>query len=236
MNRIPRSEGRRRLAAAQKPAAGVPAYLRWVNRPLGGRIAVVGASMGAHPNGVTAISGLLGAAGIGVLIVFPQGWAGIVACLLLLAGYAFDSADGQLARLQGRGGPAGEWLDHVVDAIRAPAVLVAVAIHLVRAEDEQGYPLALVALAFSVLTSSWFLSQILAEKLIAQKPHPPGRADRGIMESLVKQPQDSSTTYLVIGLIGLPTVFAVVFVGLFAWQLLIFLASLRRKYAQLRST
>lgn len=235
MNRITVADGRRRLAAAQKPAAGVPAYLRWVNRPLGGQIAVAGASLGAHPNTITAISALFGVAGIAILVIFPGGWAGPVACVLLLAGYAFDSADGQLARLQGRGGPAGEWLDHVVDGIRAPAVYLAVAIHVVRASGDQAYPLALVAMAFSVLASSWFLSQLLAEKLIPRNAGGGPREDRGIMESFIKQPQDPSTTYLVIALIGAPVLFAVAFIALFAWQLLVFGGSLRRKYAQLRS-
>ena len=37
---------------------------------------------------------------------------------LLVVGYALDAADGQLARLRGGGSVAGEWLDHVVDAVK----------------------------------------------------------------------------------------------------------------------
>ncbi|UYO96652.1 CDP-alcohol phosphatidyltransferase family protein [Microbacterium sp. M28] len=231
MMRVPYAEARRTLASAQKPGAGVPAYLRWINRPLGGRAAVVAASWGASPNGVTAASAVLGGAGVLVLAGFPSWWAGPAAALLLLAGYILDSADGQLARIQGRGGPAGEWLDHVVDGIRAPLVHIAVAVHLARTESADW--LVMVAGLFSVLVSAWFLSQLLAEKLL---PRVSGASDahgRGVLESFIKQPQDPSTTYLVVAFIGAPVVFAILYTGLFAWHAIIFLASLRRKHRQL---
>ncbi|MFS0892620.1 CDP-alcohol phosphatidyltransferase family protein [Microbacterium sp. 179-I 3D3 NHS] len=243
MSRIPIHEARSALTAARKPAVGVPAYLRWINRPLGGRVAIVAASWGATPNMVTAVSALLGFVGIGILIAVPEAWAGPAATVLLLACYVFDSADGQLARIQRRGGPAGEWLDHVVDAVRAPLVHIAIAVHLVRTHLEGGRfevaqpvtAVVIVAAAFSALVSAWFLSQILAEKLAPPEKPDAERGRRGIMESFVKQPQDSSTTYVIVALIGLPVVFGVAYVALFAWQLMIFAVSLRRKYSKLRS-
>lgn len=228
-----RAEARRTLASAQKAGAGVPAYLRWVNRPLGGRFAVLAATWGWSPNGVTALSAMFGAAGIAILIGVTQWWAGPLAAALLLVGYILDSADGQLARIQGRGGPAGEWLDHVVDGVRAPLVHIAVAVHLLRTEAP-GW-LVLVAGIFSVVVSSWFLSQLLAEKLLPKASRAVDDGRRSILESFIKQPQDPSTTYLVLAAIGLPIVFAVIYTGLFAWHCLIFVASLRRKYAQLRA-
>lgn len=220
------------LASAQKPAAGVPAYLRWINRPLGGQIAVTGAPIGATPNGLTAISAALGLAGIVILAAWPSGWAGPIAAVLLLLGYAFDSADGQLARILKRGGPAGEWLDHVVDGVRAPLVHIAVAVHLIRTDS----PWWLVGIAgvFSVLVSAWFLSQLLAEKLLPKAPRSTEEVtSHGILASFIKQPQDPSTTYVIVGMIGCAPLFAVAFTALFAWQLLVFIASLRRKYRQL---
>lgn len=234
------NEAKAALASAQKPGAGVPAYLRWVNRPLGGRIAVAGAPRGATPNGLTAISALLGLAGVVVLAAWPNGWAGPLAAVLLLLGYAFDSADGQLARILRRGGPAGEWLDHVVDGVRAPLVHIAVAVHLVRIES--AWWLVGVAGAFSVLVSAWFLSQLLAEKLLPKTPRAAssagdagdaGDAGRGVLESFIKQPQDPSTTYVVLAVIGFGPVFAIAYTALFAWQALVFAGSLRRKYRQL---
>ncbi|MFK3676791.1 CDP-alcohol phosphatidyltransferase family protein [Microbacterium sp. NPDC090218] len=231
MSRLSYAEARRALASAQKAGAGVPAYLRWVNRPLGGQAAVVGAAWGASPNGVTALSALIGAAGVGVLAAVPQWWAGPVAAVLLLLGYVLDSADGQLARIQGRGGPAGEWLDHVVDGVRAPLVHIAVAIHLLQTGAAPW--LVLIAGLFSVLVSGWFLSQLLAEKLLPKAPPSTDDGRRGILESFIKQPQDPSTTYVVLTFIGLPVVFAVLYAALFAWHVLIFAGSLRRKHSQL---
>ena len=233
MSRLSSAEARRALASAQKAGAGVPAYLRWVNRPLGGKAAVVAATWGGSPNGVTALSALLGAIGVGILAGFPTWWAGPVSAVLLLLGYVLDSADGQLARIQGRGGPAGEWLDHVVDGVRAPLVHIAVAVHLLR--SDAALWLVLVAGLFSVLVSGWFLSQLLAEKLLPKTPRTGEDAGRGILESFVKQPQDPSTTYVILAFIGLPVVFAVLYTALFAWHVLIFAGSLRRKYAQLVS-
>ncbi len=234
MTRITRDQAKGALASAQKPQAGVPAYLRWVNRPLGGQVAVTGAALGASPNQLTAISAALGAIGVVVLACTSITATGLIAAVLLLAGYIFDSADGQLARIQKRGGPAGEWLDHVVDGVRAPLVHIAVAVHLYLT----GAPMwvAVVALLFSVLVSAWFLSQLLAEKLLPKQSAATAEGARhGVLESFVKQPQDPSTTYVILVLLPLPIVFSIAYTLLAAWHLLIFAASLTRKYRQLRS-
>lgn len=231
MNKDSSANARRTLTSAQKPGAGVPAYLRWINRPLGGRFALLAANWEWSPNGVTALSALFGFAGIGVLVGWTNGAAGPVAAALLLIGYILDSADGQLARIQGRGGPAGEWLDHVVDGVRAPLVHIAVAIHLLRTDAPEW--LAVVAASFSALVSAWFLSQLLAEKLLPKAPPPANDGSRGILDSFVKQPQDPSTTYFMLALIGLTVVFTIAYTVLFVWLLLIFALSLRRKHFQL---
>lgn len=231
MTKLRYREARQALASAQKAGAGVPAYLRWINRPLGGRVSVIAATAGGSPNGMTAVSAVFGASGVGVLAGLPFWWAGPLGAALLLIGYVFDSADGQLARIQRRGGPAGEWLDHVVDGVRAPLVHIAVAVHLVRT-DAAGW-LILIAALFSVLVSAWFLSQLLAEKLLPKSAPTADDARRGILESFIKQPQDPSTTYACFIFIGLPVVFAIIYTALFTWHVLIFTGSLHRKYAQL---
>ncbi|MGM7698143.1 CDP-alcohol phosphatidyltransferase family protein [Microbacterium sp. A84] len=231
MSRLTTVQARRALASAQKSGAGVPAYLRWVNRPLGGQAAVIAATWGWSPNGVTALSAALGAVGIGVLAGVPTWRAGPIAAVLLLLGYILDSADGQLARIQGRGGPAGEWLDHVVDGVRAPLVHIAIAIHLLRTDSP--FWLVLIAGLFSALVSAWFLSQLLAEKLLPKVPRAADDSSAGVMNSFVKQPHDTSTTYLTLLFLGLPIAFAVIYTALFAWHVLMSAASMRRKYVQL---
>lgn len=208
----------------------MPAYLRWVNRPLGGQVAVRAAVLGVSPNQLTGISAVLGFAGVVSIVVLPSPRAGLVGALLLLVGYVFDSADGQLARIQRRGGPAGEWLDHVVDGVRAPLVHAALVVQLATHAGVRWLPI--VALLFMVLVSSWFLSQLLAEKLLPKQPQST-TARSGTFESFVKQPQDPSTTYIVIALLGLPLLFTVAYVLLFAWLSLGFVLSLSRKYRQL---
>lgn len=231
MPRLTREQAAAALTVAQKPAGGVPAYLRWINRPLGGHIALRAAVFGMTPDQLTAISALLSGIGLLLMCVMTTAWTPPVAAVLLLAGYAFDSADGQLARIQRSGGPRGEWLDHVVDGVRAPLVHVAICVYLFRTSSP--WWLLLLAALFSVMVSSWFLSQLLAEKLLPRQE--PAAAQHGIgrLESLVKQPQDASTTYFVIAFLGLPLVFAVLYVALFAWQLIMFALSLSRKHHQL---
>ena len=116
----------RRLAAAQKGATGAPAYSRFVNRPLGRVFAALAFHAGLTPNAVTAVSAACTGTGIVLLAVRPPSWGlgiAITACLVL--GYALDAADGQLARLRGGGSPAGEWLDHMVDAAKASGLHLA---------------------------------------------------------------------------------------------------------------
>lgn len=104
------------LRKAQKPAYGAPAYSRWVNRPAGRVLAAAAYRLGMSPNQVTAVSALFTYAGIAVVaLVRPMPATSVAAAILLLVGYALDSADGQLARLTKSGRPSGEWLDHVID-------------------------------------------------------------------------------------------------------------------------
>ena len=99
----------RRLAAAQKPAArSAPAYSRFVNRRIGRYLAAWAYRAGLTPNAVTAISAVWTFAAVVLLIVLPASWGlGVGVAVLLLVGYAFDSADGQLSRLTGRSSRGG---------------------------------------------------------------------------------------------------------------------------------
>ena len=112
-----------RLAGAQKGAVGAPAYSRFVNRKLGRLLAAVAFHAGLTPNAVTGDQRRLHRAPASRCSrswpAVVGRWALAVAALPGPRATRFDAADGQLARLRGGGSPAGEWLDHMVDAVKA---------------------------------------------------------------------------------------------------------------------
>lgn len=220
------------LAAAQKPGAGVPAYLRWVNRGLGMRAAALAYIMGMTPNGVTLASAIFSFTGIALIALGQPVFAvAILSVLLLLLGYALDSADGQLARLLRTGSASGEWLDHVVDAVRLPAFHYGVAIGLFRRDDSELWMVG-VALAFALLASTWFIGQLLAEKLgQGGSPGPGSTAPSWV--SFAKLPYDVATSFLSILLLPWIWVFIGFYGFLFLITFLVAIVSLNRKYVWL---
>lgn len=227
----PRRYGRAvdQLSAAQKSGAGVPAYLRWVNRGIGRRAAAVAFVVRLSPNAVTLLSVVSSLAGMSVILLLPSHWsAAILASLLLLAGYALDSADGQLARLQGGGSLAGEWLDHVVDSARLPLFHLVIAAYFFR--EEMSIWLVSAALVFSLVTSVWFFSQTLAGKLsTAEGPH----SDAPAWVSFVKLPYDVGILYLTVATLAFANIFTTLYLTLFAVNALVAAASMARKYRSL---
>lgn len=160
----------RELRGAQKTAKGVSLYSRYVNRPVGRVLAAAAFRAGLTPNQVTGVSALFSGAGIAAVALVPPSWplaAGV--WLALAAGFALDSADGQLARLQRRTGPAGEWLDHVVDCAKITALHAAVLISFHRFFDLPGPGWLLVPLVFQLAAVVVFCGGLLTEKL---KPAP----------------------------------------------------------------
>jgi phosphatidylglycerophosphate synthase len=159
----------RRLAAAQKPAArSAPAYSRFVNRRLGRYLTAWAFRAGLTPNGVTAISAVWTFAALILLVVFPPSWIlGIGVAIMLLVGYAFDSADGQLSRLTGRSSPAGEWLDHMVDATKVVSMPLALGLGFYL---HSSTPVAwlIVPLISTIVSSVLFFGMILTEQLRRQ--------------------------------------------------------------------
>lgn len=218
------------LARAQKPAAGVPAYTRWVNRPLGRRVAALGFVTGMHANGMTLLSALCTAAGVAVLLLAGISWpVGFVVAFLFAAAYVCDSADGQLARLSNQAGPGGEWLDHVVDAIRTPAVHVAVGI---AAWQHWGLGWqAVAALMMSVVASGQAMSQMLADQLMRHQGQPSRRgSDR---QSLLLLPTDPGVWAWSFVLWGNPAVFAFAYSALAVMNLAHAAVSMRRRHRDL---
>lgn len=175
------------LRSRQKTSKGAPAYSRFVNRPLGRRLAALAHVAGLSPDKVTALSALASFSGIAIIaLVAPTVTSGIVVAALLVLGYALDSADGQVARLRGGGSPAGEWLDHVVDAVKLALLHVAVLVSWDRF-FEVSQAMLLVPLGFLVVQSVLFFTMVLTDAL--------RRAHRGRREHFLAGDGSSSTLY-----------------------------------------
>jgi phosphatidylglycerophosphate synthase len=161
------------LSNSQKSRAGVSLYSRYINRPVGRVFAAAAASAGVSPNGVTAISALCTVLGLIALMIWPAGWAsGVAVAILLVLGFALDSADGQVARLTGRGSLAGEWLDHVVDSGKMVAVHASVLV----AAATQGLLAGawlLLPLAYMLVAVVLFSGMTIFELLRRTRPVPP---------------------------------------------------------------
>jgi CDP-diacylglycerol--serine O-phosphatidyltransferase len=219
------------LAMAQKPGAGVPFYMRAVNRPMGRVIAAVAGRLGATPDQMTATSGLMFIAGMAVLALFdPSVPVAVVVTVLLQLAFAFDSADGQLARLTGTGSVAGEWLDHVVDAARILTLHLGVAVCLaLRIGVDSAW--LLLPLAFAGVASVRFFAQILAEQLDRSAAAPSSTRNRGWIQT----PADAGVINAVFLLWPWADVFLVAYAALAAANLMLLLATLTRKRHALRN-
>lgn len=158
-----------RLTGAQKVAArSAPAYSRYVNRRLGRYLAAGAYRWGLGPNAVTGVSAAFTFAGIALLALVRPSWTlGVAVSACLVLGYAFDSADGQVARLTGRGSPAGEWLDHMVDAIKISAMPLALVVGFYRF-DVTDVRWLVVPLISAVSSAVLFFGMILTEQLRRQ--------------------------------------------------------------------
>ncbi|MGW0191209.1 CDP-alcohol phosphatidyltransferase family protein [Streptomyces sp. NPDC003362] len=160
------SSALRRLSAAQKPPQGVSLYARFVNRPAGRVLAAAAHRAGLSPNQVTAVSALGTFAAIAALAMCPPSRAlGPCVTLVLLLGFALDSADGQLARLLGTTSRCGEWLDHLLDCGKLLGVHAAVLMFLHRHFDVPSPALLLLPIAFQFAAVLLFFGGILTEQL-----------------------------------------------------------------------
>jgi phosphatidylglycerophosphate synthase len=155
-----------------------------------------------------------------VLALVRPSWGtgvGVTACLVL--GYAFDAADGQLARLRGGGSPAGEWLDHMVDAAKVSSLHLAVLIGTYRFETVERGPLLLVPIGFSFVSAVFFFGMILNDALRAEhgavKRTQPTRQRPSVLRSLLVAPTDYGVLCLVFVLLGAPELFYSVYSLLF---------------------
>jgi phosphatidylglycerophosphate synthase len=169
---------------------------------------------GLSPNQVTGISAAFTFSGIALLALMPQTTlTGVAVALALVIGYAFDSADGQVARLRGGGSPAGEWLDHIVDSVKTSALPLAVLVSFYRA-GSVSEPWLLVPLAAAIVYAVYFFAMILTEQLRRQQGTASRASDaprNSLVRSLLVIPTDYGVLCLTFLLLGAPIVFAAVF-------------------------
>lgn len=200
------------LAAAQKSSKGAPAYSRYVNRPAGRVLAGIAYQLRMTPNMITAVSATLSFAAIATLVLArPTLLTGVLVCAGLVLGYAFDAADGQLARLRGGGTPAGEWLDHMVDATKISSLHLAVLVAAYRFFDLPSPALLLVPIGFAIVAAVMFFGLILNEQLRRVAQVTTGTAtDRGttsLLRSLLVVPTDYGLLCVAFLLLGAPLLF-----------------------------
>lgn len=226
------SEAMRSLQPAQKSSKGVSLYSRWLNRPLGRVFAAAAASIGAGPNAVTAISALVTAAGLALLVLAPASvMTGVGVAVLLVLGFALDSADGQVARLTGRSSPAGEWLDHVVDAGKMVAVHAAVLIALWREGAGPGW--AAVALAYQLVSVVFFAALTLFPLL--RRRGPEATAKPSTLRAVLLLPADYGVLALAFVLWGMQPVFLAAYAALFVATTLVAAALCVKWFRALRA-
>jgi choline kinase/phosphatidylglycerophosphate synthase len=122
---------------------------RWLNRPLSTRLSMVLAPLRPAPDLVSLVAFGLGLAGA-VLLAAGQGLAG---GLLVHASSVADGVDGEVARLQLRGGPRGALLDGVLDLVGDGAILAGLGLWALDGHDAGGVLVWTVAATTGALLS-----------------------------------------------------------------------------------
>ncbi|MEU0161648.1 CDP-alcohol phosphatidyltransferase family protein [Streptomyces sp. NPDC006261] len=236
----------RELRGAQKSAKGVSLYSRYVNRPAG-RVLAAGAYRGGlTPNQVTLVSaGFTYGALAAVALVEPSWTLGLAVYAALAVGFAFDSADGQLARLTGRGGPDGEWLDHVVDCGKLVLVHAAVLISFYRFGELPSDAWLLLPLGFQLAAVVIFCAGLLREQLgkaaataqAAATPAAPAALAAPVsrVRAVALLPADYGVFCLVFLLLGAPGAFRAGYAVLAVVHTLFLAAFLAKWFRELRA-
>lgn len=215
------SEALKELRNAQKGRAkGAPGYSIYVNRKIGRFLAAFAHTLRLTPNQVTLVSALFTFTGVALLATAPPTWyMGIVVWLLLALGYAWDSADGQVARLRGGGSVAGEWLDHFVDALKISCLHLAVLIGWYRYFPIENELWLLIPIGFAVVGAVTFFAMILNDLLKGSRGVEKAVEEGGSspLRSVLLLPTDYGILCLSFAFWGIP----IIFVGAYS---LLFLA------------
>lgn len=199
------------LQDAQKGRAkGAPGYSIYINRKVGRYLAAFAHTLGLTPNQVTLVSAVFTFSGIILLATVPPSWILAVAVWLLLAlGYAWDSADGQVARLRGGGSVAGEWLDHFVDALKISSLHLAVLVGWYRFFPLNNDLWLFVPIGFAIVGAVTFFAMILNDLLKSANGavtavHAGGSSP---LRALLLLPTDYGILCLAFALWGFPEIF-----------------------------
>lgn len=143
-------------------------------------------------------------------------WSGLLIAVLLVLGYAWDSADGQIARLRGGGSISGEWLDHFVDSIKHATLHLAVVVALLWHAGYSESAWLLVPMAYSAVTVVTFFGMLLNDLLKAAKgvasTHRRGGGTFG--RSMMLVPTDFGVLCLIFVVWGWTSGFLVVYTAL----------------------
>ncbi|MEU0917180.1 CDP-alcohol phosphatidyltransferase family protein [Streptomyces cyaneofuscatus] len=233
----------RELRGAQKSAKGVSLYSRYVNRPAGRLLAAGAYRAGLTPNQVTLVSALFTYTALAAVALVEPSWTlGLLVYAALAIGFAFDSADGQLARLTGRGGPDGEWLDHVVDCGKLLLVHTAVLIFFSRFGELPSQGWLLLPLGFQLAAVVTFCAGLLREQLgkaaataqAATEPAGPA-APVSRVRAVALLPADYGIFCLVFLLLGAPGAFRAGYAVLAVVHTLFLAAFLTKWFRELRA-
>lgn len=223
----------RSLERAQKGhARGAPAYSVYVNRRLGRVFASLAHGAGLTPNQVSLLSAAHTFLAVGLLAAAPRSVPiGLLVAALLVLGYAWDSADGQVARMRGGGSPQGEWLDHFIDTLKIASLHLSVLVGLYRAGVGDAEWQLVVPLLFSIAATAAFTAMLLNDLLKGKhaqvSTHVRGGGTLG--RSLLVLPTDFGLVCLVFVLWGWPSAFLVGY-GLLALVAVVFLVLAATKW------
>ncbi|KAA1423100.1 CDP-alcohol phosphatidyltransferase family protein [Mumia zhuanghuii] len=225
------------LSAAQKPSRGTAAYSRYVNRPLGRRVAAVAAAFGVTPNQATAVSATLSFSGLLLLcLADPSLGVGIAVSLLLAGGYVMDSVDGQIARLTGTGSRSGEWLDHTVDCFKTCSFHLAVLISFYRFPPVEPEWALLVPVGFQIVDMVTFFGLIMMPLLRQGTPAPSDDlTPENPLRTWAILPTDYGIFCWVFVLMGWPTLYFAGYTALFAINALVLVVVLRKWWRELKA-
>jgi len=208
------------LTARITGPAGVSLYSRYVNRPLAGILARRLASR-VSPNQMSLVSAMFSVAGIMLLAVVRTSWVvGLLVWLLLAVGFVLDSADGQIARLRGASSTAGEWLDHVLDAVRTVAVHGAVLVAWFRYFGLPQWRL-LIPLVFILVATTLFMGGTLA-LILGRAGHVStgsGKWSGLSLRSLILLPADFGVLSAAFVVLGDRQLFVNIYTGLLMWNI-----------------
>ena len=122
---------------------------RWLNRPLSTRLSMVLAPLRPAPDLVSLVAFIFGLAGA-ALLAAGQGLAG---GLLVHTSSVADGVDGEVARLQLRGGPRGALLDGLLDRVGDAAILAGLGLWALDGHDPRGVLVLTVAATTGALLS-----------------------------------------------------------------------------------